>query len=109
MSQLPITKATARIYWRIEVCPRSLQGRARVSDASTAIRPFEERDEADVVAVWHRSGLAAYPYLPTWQAFTLERAGEVFKAMIRPRCHIWVGTRHDRVVAYLAMAGSCID
>jgi GNAT superfamily N-acetyltransferase len=80
-----------------------------VNDASTAIRPFEDRDEAAVVAVWHRSGLAAYPYLPTWQAFTLEQAGQVFRDVIRPRCKIWVGTRHARVVAYLAMAGSFVD
>jgi len=78
-------------------------------DASTAIRSFQDGDEAAVIAVWHRSGQAAYPYLPTWQAFTLERAGEVFRAVIRPRCDIWVGTRHHHVVAFLAMAGSYID
>jgi GNAT superfamily N-acetyltransferase len=80
-----------------------------VEDATTVIRPFEARDEAAVVAVWHRSGLAAYPYLPTWQALTLERASEVFRDVIRPRCDIWVGTRHERVVAFLAMAGSYVD
>jgi hypothetical protein len=37
-----------------------------VHDANTAIRPFEDQDEAAVVAVWHRSGLAAYPYLPKY-------------------------------------------
>ncbi len=77
--------------------------------AGTAIRPFEESDAPAVIAVWHRSGLAAYPYLPTWQALTLERAGEVFRQVIQPRCSIWVGTRHERVVAFLAMASSYID
>ena len=67
------------------------QTRVAVNDASTAVRLFEDRDAAAVVAVWHRSGLAAYPYLPTWQAFTLEQAGQVFKGVIRPRCKIWVG------------------
>jgi ribosomal protein S18 acetylase RimI-like enzyme len=80
-----------------------------VNDTSTAVRPFEDRDEAAVIAVWHRSGQAAYPYLPTWQAFALEQAGPVFKTVIRPRSKIWVGTRHDRVVAFLAMVGSYID
>jgi GNAT superfamily N-acetyltransferase len=73
------------------------------------VRPFEDRDEAAVVLVWHRSGQAAYPYLPSWQAFTLEHAGKVFHDVIRPRCDIWVGTRHERVVAFLAMAGSYVD
>jgi GNAT superfamily N-acetyltransferase len=68
-----------------------------------SIREFQEADEVDVVGVWHRSGLAAYPYLPTWQAFTLEEASWVFENVIRPNCVIWVGTLDERIVAYLAM------
>jgi hypothetical protein len=80
-----------------------------VNDASTAIRPFQDHDEAAVIGVWHRSGRAAYGFLPTWQALTLGRAGEIFREVILPRCDIWVGTRRDQVVAFLAMAGSHID
>jgi GNAT superfamily N-acetyltransferase len=80
-----------------------------VNDATTAVRSFQDHDEAAVVGVWHRSGLAAYQFLPTWQALTLERAGEIFRGVIRPRCDIWVGTRNGQVVAFLAMAGSYID
>ena len=76
---------------------------------AVAIRPFEDRDEATVVAVWHRSGRAAYPFLPTWQAFTLDHAEKVFRDVIRPRCDIWVGTRGERVVGFLALAGSYVD
>jgi GNAT superfamily N-acetyltransferase len=80
-----------------------------LNDASTAIRPFQDHDEAAVIGVWHRSGLAAYGFLPTWQALTLGRATQIFREVILPRCNIWVGTRHDQVVAFLAMAGSYID
>ena len=80
-----------------------------MSDASTTIRPFQARDEASVIGVWHRSGRAAYGFLPSWQALTLERAGEIFRDVIRPRCRIWVGTRHEHVVAFLAMADSYVD
>ena len=73
------------------------------------IRPFRAADEADVAGVWHRSGLAAYTYLPTWQALTLETARTVFQEVILPKCAIWVGTRDERVAAYLAMNGSYID
>jgi GNAT superfamily N-acetyltransferase len=78
-------------------------------DARRKIRPFQESDEAEVVGVWHRSGLAAYTYLPTWQAMTLETAQAVFREIIRPRCAIWVGTLDECTVAYLAMKGSYID
>jgi GNAT superfamily N-acetyltransferase len=74
-----------------------------------AIRPFQDADETDTAAVWHRSGLAAYPYLPTWQAMTLETAQWVFRHVIRTQCAIWVGTLDGRVVAYLAMNGSTLD
>lgn len=62
-----------------------------------------------MVGVWHRSGRAAYTYLPTWQSFTLERAAIAFRADILARCELWVGTRDDRVVAFLAMRGSHLD
>lgn len=70
-----------------------------------SIRPFE----ADVVGVWHRSGRAAYTYVPTWQTFTVEHAAKVFREVILARCDLWVGTLDKRVVAYLAMNGSYID
>jgi ribosomal protein S18 acetylase RimI-like enzyme len=73
------------------------------------IRPFQDADEFDTAAVWHRSGLAAYSYLPTWQALTLETARLVFHNIIRAECVLWVGTLDDRVVAYLAMNGSLLD
>ena len=73
------------------------------------IRPFQAEDQPPVVGVWHRAGQAAYTYLPTWQAFTLEHAHEVFRAVIRPRCKIWVGVSDEQIVAYLAMDGSYID
>jgi putative acetyltransferase len=39
---------------------------------------------------------------------TLERAAEVFWEKIRTRSDVWVGTRDDQVVAFLAMNGSYI-
>ena len=73
------------------------------------IRPFQPTDAAAVVAVWHRAGIAAYTFLPTWQAFTLEQAREVFDRIIRPHCATWVATLEERIVAYLAMQGTYID
>jgi ribosomal protein S18 acetylase RimI-like enzyme len=73
------------------------------------IRTFQPADAADVVAVWHRAGMAAYTFLPTWQAFTLEQAQWVFEHIIQPHCAIWVATLDERVVAYLAMQGTYID
>ena len=76
---------------------------------TTTIRPYEDRDAADVIGVWYRSGRAVYTFLPTWQILTHERAGEIFQEVIRPRCRIWVGESDDRIVAFLAMKDSYID
>ena len=74
-----------------------------------SIRQFQKGDESAVVGVWHRSGKARYTFLPTWQEFSLATARKVFREVIRPRCHIWVGIRDDQIVAYLAMNGSYVD
>jgi GNAT superfamily N-acetyltransferase len=75
----------------------------------SSIRKFQSTDEDDVIGVWYRSGIAGYTFLPTWQAFTLEQARLVFDRVIRPNCAIWVAMLDERVVAYLAMKGTCID
>lgn len=75
----------------------------------TAVRPFQDQDERAVIGVWHRSGQKAYTFLATWQSLTIGRAGEIFREIIRPQCRIWVGTRDEEVVGFLAMTGSCID
>ena len=79
------------------------------ADARRSIRQFRPGDEAEVVGVWHRSGLAAYTYLPAWQALTIETARVVFREVILARCAIWVGTLDGHIVAYLAMNGSYVD
>lgn len=80
-----------------------------MNDATTAIRPYQDQDESAVIGVWHRSGRAAYQFLPAWQQLTMDAAGDIFREVIGSRCRIWVGTSNEQVVAFLAMVGSYID
>jgi GNAT superfamily N-acetyltransferase len=80
-----------------------------VNITNDLIREFQPADEAEVVKAWYRSGIATYTFLPTWRNFTLEQARWVFNHVIQPNCAIWVATLDERVVAYLAMKGTCID
>jgi ribosomal protein S18 acetylase RimI-like enzyme len=73
------------------------------------IRPFTAADTDAVVDVWHRSGLAAYTYLPMFQALTREMARTVFAKDIAAHCDMWVAVEDDTIVAYLAMRASYID
>jgi GNAT superfamily N-acetyltransferase len=80
-----------------------------VDTAVRSIRKFEEGDEPAVVGVWHRSGRAAYDFIPAWQTLTFETAHAVFREVIRSKCDAWVGICDQQVVAFLAMNGSHID
>lgn len=80
-----------------------------MNDPLRSIRPFRPADEAVTAEVWHRAGLAAYSYLPTWQAFSLEHAREIFRNVILAGCDLWVGTADEQVVAFLALSGSYLD
>jgi ribosomal protein S18 acetylase RimI-like enzyme len=86
-----------------------MRRKADMNDTRRRIRAFRDEDEPAVAAVWHRSGIATYTYLPTWQALTLEHARTVFHEVIRAECAIWVGTLDEQIVAYLAMNGSYLD
>ena len=78
------------------------------SGVNLFIRPYQDADEPAVVGVWYRSGQAAYAFLPLWQVLTLDRAGEIFREVVRAQCNVWVGTVNEHIVAYLAMKGSYI-
>ena len=80
-----------------------------MTHVNVSIRLFQDHDEPAVVGVWHRSGQAAYAFLPLWRTLTLDCAGTIFREVIRAQCNIWVGTLEQQVVAYLAMKGSYID
>lgn len=67
-------------------------------------------DETEAVAdLWYRTGRAAYPYLPTWQALTPALAREVFREHIAGRCAVFVAEQAGSVVGYVALDGSYLD
>ncbi len=74
------------------------------------VRPMRDDEEQAVADIWHRTGIASYPYLPTWQAFALDHARRVFHDVIRANNAIWVAAdASDAPVGFLAISGSYID
>jgi GNAT superfamily N-acetyltransferase len=73
------------------------------------IRPFTPSDLEATAQVWHTSGLAAYPYLPTWQDFKADHALRVFRDVIVPQCQIWLACVGEQIVGFLALDGDLID
>ena len=72
-------------------------------------RDYAETDFEEVVALWHRSKRAAYPFLPLEQARTLEEDRAFFRANVVPRCRLRVYDEGGAVCAFLAMRGSYLD
>lgn len=73
------------------------------------IRPYRAEDARAVADLWHRAGRAAYDFIPTWQAFTRERAHEVFPKAVVEGKDLWVAVEDERPVGYLALDGPTLD
>ena len=70
---------------------------------------MKDEDVEAVVQVWHTAGRKAYPFIDTWQRFTLDQADRVFRQHIASACEVWVAEAEDGIVGYLALKGSYID
>jgi ribosomal protein S18 acetylase RimI-like enzyme len=73
------------------------------------VRRLVPADVSAAAAVWHASARVAYPYLPLQQGLTPADAERIFREHIWPANEIWVATRDETVVAFLAVQGSYID
>jgi ribosomal protein S18 acetylase RimI-like enzyme len=73
------------------------------------VRAMMDSEIDAVAALWHRAGVAAYPYLPGWQALSLTTAVEVFREHIAAHCDIFVVESGGRIAGFLALKGSYID
>lgn len=73
------------------------------------IRLLESGEERAAAAVWHRSGLDEYDYLPRFQALGRSAAFEVFCCEIVPEATLWVSLAQTRIVAFMALRKELID
>lgn len=73
------------------------------------IRAMKGFEIDTVAALWHRAGVAAYPYLPGWQSLSLATAGEVFRNHIAAHCDIFVVEIGGQIAGFMALEGSYID
>ena len=67
-----------------------------------AIRDFVEADFDQLVARWHETNLASYPYNEVQQRHTLADARAFFRNKLLPACDVWVATRSGVLLGMLA-------
>jgi len=76
---------------------------------SLAIRPLAPGEIEAVIRLWNETKRDTYAFIPQERGRTLDEDGTFLRAHILPRCAIWVAAAPDRLLGFLAMAGSYVD
>lgn len=67
------------------------------------IREFADGDFDDLVAQWHATNLASFPYNAQQQRHTQDDARRFFRERLLPACAVWVATQPGRRLGLLAL------
>ncbi len=67
------------------------------------LRKFEDADFDALTALWHRTNLAAYPYVAAHQAHTLVTARNFFRHQVLPNNEVWVATVEGMPAGLIAL------
>jgi len=75
------------------------------------VRLMEERDLADVIAIWHTARKQVHSAMGIAQEreMTLGDSDRVFREVIAPRTEIWVAERGNAIEGFVALRGSYVD
>ena len=74
----------------------------------TIARRFVESDFDVLVARWHETNVASYPYVAEHQRHTLDDARRFFREQALARWEIWVAAEGDQLQATMAIADGWI-
>ena len=77
--------------------------------ANLTTRRARPEETATIAKLWNETKRDAYPYLPLEQGRSVEEDLGFFQGHIEPRCDIWVASRDDEIVGFMAMDGSYVD
>lgn len=73
------------------------------------IRRYCEADFESLVAMWHTSKRAAFPYVATQQRYTLEDDRDYFQRTVRPEAKVWIAEKDGVLLGFVALVGDLID
>jgi putative acetyltransferase len=70
---------------------------------ATKVRRYIEPDFDRLVARWHETNVASYPYVDAHQRHTLDDARTFFRQQVVARCAIWVAHGGEELLGLLAL------
>jgi ribosomal protein S18 acetylase RimI-like enzyme len=68
-----------------------------------AVRRFTDADFDSLVARWHETNRASYPYVAEHQRHTLSDATAFFRNRVLAECEVWVAERDGTLAGVLAI------
>lgn len=72
------------------------------------VRPYDDGDADEVVARWHETNVAAYPYVAEHQRHSLEDARRFFATAVLTACRVFVAERDGARAGLIAIDGCWI-
>jgi hypothetical protein len=63
----------------------------------------------DVVALWHSTKRAAFPYVAAQQQYTLEDDRRQFETVVSREAHVWLAVVELRLAGFVALRAELID
>ncbi len=72
-------------------------------DPALTIRAYADRDFDDLVARWHETNRASYPYVEERLGHTLDDARTFFRDTILTTCSVWVAEKTGKLVGFIAI------
>ena len=78
------------------------------ASAGIVVRPCAEADVDELVARWHATNIAAYPYVAEQQRHTEDDARGYFTGTVLPTCRVFVAERAGECAGLMATEGCWI-
>lgn len=69
----------------------------------TTVRAFADRDFDELVARWHETNRASYPYVRLHQEHTLDDARRFFRTRLLTECRVWVAEVSEKLAGLVAL------
>ncbi len=79
------------------------------SKSEIQIRPYQESDREEVIALWRASKRKAFPYVEIQQHYTLAGDTHYFQSVLTESCDIWLAENEEGLLGMMALEGDLIN
>jgi ribosomal protein S18 acetylase RimI-like enzyme len=82
---------------------------SRPAEPSLRLRPYAPGDLEEIVALWHETKHAAFPWSKAQRLWTLESDRARFRDVVAVEHAVWIAEQGGRIAGFLAIRGDFVD